>query len=76
MNKKNERKITVSMAAKLTGLSPQFIRVCLQFGKLDIGIATKYTGEHQYMYCIIPSKLAGYMGITTDTLYELIHEMR
>lgn len=52
-------KVTVKQAAKELGTSEQFIRICMQRGLIDLGIATKLTGS-KYTYLILRKKLDAY----------------
>lgn len=53
-------KITVAQAAKILGVSQQFIRLGLQRGELPIGSAVKTSSV--WTYHIIPKLLKNYMG--------------
>ena len=55
-------KITIAEAAKLMGVSQQFIRIGLQQGLFPFGCALKMSGG-RYTYLIIRNKLLEYMGI-------------
>lgn len=55
------KKITPAMVAEALGLQTQAIRVGLQQGKLDFGLAMKPTGR-QYIYIIYPEKIRAIVG--------------
>lgn len=57
-------KISVTQAAKLMGVSPQFVRVGLQRGTLPIGSAVKFK---QWAYYISPVLFEAYTGIKMPT---------
>lgn len=54
------RKITVSKAAKILGVSEQFVRIGLQREQLPIGTAVKMSTK--WSYHISPKLLAEYVG--------------
>ncbi len=60
--KTNAARIPVSEAAKLMGVSPQFVRVAMQQGILPIGMATRLTGG-KFTYYISPKLFEEYTGI-------------
>lgn len=53
--------ITVVNAARIMGVSPQFIRLGLQQGRLPIGAAVK-SSENRWVYDIREHLLIEYMG--------------
>lgn len=53
-------RISVSEAAKLLGVSPQFIRIGMQRGTLPIGAAVKMSSR--WTYWISMSKVEKYIG--------------
>ena len=55
-------KIKTAEAAAVMGSSPQFVRVGMQQGKLNIGDAIKMSSV--WTYNIIPAALAKRQGIT------------
>ena len=57
MDKNN---VSVAEAAKLMGVSQQFVRVGLQNGVLPFGCAVKMSSE--YTYYISKAKLIDYIG--------------
>lgn len=61
--KKNS--ITVTEAAELMGVSPQFVRVGLQKGILPFGYAVKVS-SNRYTYFISRQKFSESTGITED----------
>lgn len=65
-------KITPAMAAELAGKSAQFIRIGMQRNLLDppIGKALKLQGSEHYCYDIRPQKLAEYLGVTVEDMYQ------
>lgn len=58
-------KISVQKAAKLMGVSPQFIRIGLQRGLLPIGSAVKF--NKHWSYYISPAKFEQFTGIKMPT---------
>lgn len=66
------RKITPNQAAYIMGCSPQFIRVGLRRGLLDIGDAVKMSSV--WTYSISPGKLAARQGLTLDELERLVNQ--
>lgn len=58
-------KITVAQAAKLMGVSPQFIRIGLQRGLLPIGRAIKF--NKNWSYYISPAQFEAFTGIKMPT---------
>lgn len=63
---KEEIRLSVSKAAELMGVSPQYIRVGMQMGILPFGSAVKMSGE--YTYYISPVKFSEYTGISLDKI--------
>ena len=55
-------KITTAEAAEIIGASPQFVRVAMQRGVLNIGVAMKMPGSSQWTYNISPKLLEEYSG--------------
>lgn len=55
------RRISVAQAAKELGTSQQFVRIGLQRGVLNFGVAVKMNGN-RYTYHICESKLREYLG--------------
>lgn len=66
------KKITPDQAAMVMGCSPQFVRIGLQRGLLDIGDAVKMSSK--WTYNISPAKLAARQGISMDQLETVINE--
>lgn len=62
-------KLTVKQAAKLMGVSEQYIRIGLQRKELDIGVAVK-TSLNQWTYGISPAKVAAWAGMTLKEVRE------
>lgn len=58
-------RITVNEAAKLLGVSPQFIRLGLQRGELPIGSCVKMSSV--YTYHISKNMLDEYLGVAATT---------
>lgn len=56
-----KQRITVSEAAKILGVSPQFIRIAMQQKALDIGTCVKMSSVWTYHIC--PEKLKNYIGV-------------
>ena len=57
--------MTVTEAAELMGVSPQFVRVGLQKGVLPFGYAVKVS-SNRYTYFISRQKFSESTGITED----------
>lgn len=54
--------MTVLEASKLLGVSAQFLRVALQEGKYDFGVAVKLSPD-RWTYSICSHKLYAYLGV-------------
>jgi len=67
-------RIKTSEAAAIMGCSPQFVRVGMQQGKLNIGDAIKMSSV--WTYNIIPAALAKRQGMTLEELQKKIGEVR
>lgn len=67
-------KIKPIEAATIMGCSPQFVRVGLQQGKLNIGDAIKMSS--MWTYNISPALLAKRQGIAVEEIEKMIEEMR
>lgn len=67
-------KIKPAEAAMIMGCSPQFIRIGLQQGKLDIGNALKMSSI--WTYNISPAALARRQGMTLEELDEALSKIR
>lgn len=67
-------KIKPAEAAVIMGCSPQFVRVGLQQGKLNIGDAIKMSSI--WTYNISPAALAKRQGMTTEELDRALKEIR
>lgn len=67
-------KILPVEAAAVMGCSPQFIRVGLQQGRLNIGEAIKMSSI--WTYNISPALLAARQGMTIPELEAVIREYR
>lgn len=61
-------RITVNEAAKLLGVSSQFVRLGLKRGELPIGSAVKMSSV--YTYHISQQKLDEYLGIKNAALRQ------
>ena len=61
--------VSVLEAARIMGVSQQFVRVGLQQGILPFGCAIQIT-KKKYTYFISRAKLAEYVGIDEDTMVE------
>nr|DAP77946.1 MAG TPA: hypothetical protein [Caudoviricetes sp.] len=61
MEANSSNRISVEQAAKLLGASPQFIRIGLQQGMLDFGMAVKMS--RQWTYVITKQKFEEATGI-------------
>lgn len=60
-----KRKLSVTEAAELMNVGPQFVRVGLQKGILPIGTAMKVAGN-RYTYYISPKLFEEYTGIKVN----------
>lgn len=67
-------KILPTEAAAVMGCSPQYIRLGLQQGRLNIGDAIKMSSI--WTYNISPALLAARQGMTVDELERVIKERR
>ena len=56
-----ENRISVEQAAKLLGASPQFVRIGMQTGQLNMGVAVKISG--QWTYVVTKQKFEKTTGI-------------
>ena len=66
---KKKENVSVSAAALMLGVNPQTLRLCLQRGLYDFGVATKKTGR--YTYDINASKLYEYIKANKDAVDPL-----
>lgn len=57
-----DQKITIEQAARLMGVSKQFLRVGLQSGRLPFGYAVRIS-SNRFTYYISPKKFTEYTGI-------------
>lgn len=57
-----DNNIKPAEAADILGVSPQFVRVAMQQGKLNIGIAIQLPGFSSWAYQISAKLLADYTG--------------
>ena len=64
MEANSSNRISVEQAAKLLGASPQFIRIGLQQGKLDFGMAVKMS--RYWTYVITKQKFEEKTAIKVD----------
>lgn len=64
MEANSSNRISVEQAAKFLGASPQFIRIGLQQGKLDFGMAVKMS--RYWTYVITKQKFEEKTGIKVD----------
>ena len=58
--------MTPADVAKLFGVHPQFIRIGLQQGIFDFGVAMKKPGSTNYSYLIYPAKVYEKLGEQHD----------
>lgn len=63
-------RIKVQQAAELSGRAAQYIRIAMQRNLIDIGVAMRMPGAKKYYYDIRPQKLANYLGISVESMYE------
>lgn len=61
-DKLRDNNIKPAEAADILGVSPQFVRVAMQQGKLNIGIAIQLPGSSSWSYQISEKLLADYTG--------------
>lgn len=66
------KKIKPTDAARIMGCSPQFVRIAMQQGKLDIGSAVKMSS--MWTYNISPAALAKRQGLTLEELELKLNE--
>lgn len=66
-------RITTVQAAAVMGCSPQFVRIGMQRGVLDIGDAVKMSSI--WTYNISPVKLAARQGMTPEMLESAIERL-
>lgn len=62
------KRISVAEAAKIMGVSPQFIRIGLQRNLLPFGFATNMGGGCRYTYYINPKEFQEYLGLSKSWL--------
>ena len=63
------RNITTADAARLLGKNELTVRVMMQKGLLDIGIAELMPGNKRWTYFVSPKLLAEYLGCSVPELY-------
>ena len=61
----------LARVAKALNKSPQTIRVGLQLGKYDFGVAFKRPGSCYFSYTIYPQKVKDIIGIDLGPLEEV-----
>lgn len=66
---KKKENVSVSAAALMLGVNPQTLRICLQRGMYDFGIAIKKSGR--YVYDINAAKLYEYIKASKDAVEPL-----
>ncbi len=67
------RNVPVTVAARIMGKSPSFIRIGLQRGLLPFGVAFKTDEAHQqYDYYISPAQFAEFTGCALSELERAI----
>lgn len=62
----NGANVPVTVAARVMRKDPQFVRLCIERGLLDIGVAVKMEGSSRYDYYISPFKLWRETGYVYD----------
>lgn len=67
------KKVTPDQAAAVMGCSPQFVRVAMQQGELNIGTAVKMSSV--WTYNISPGQLAERQKITVKELEKMLEEI-
>ena len=70
--KRNTGKILTTEAAAILNMSPQFVRIAMQQGKLPIGTAVKMSSI--WTYNISGKLLADYSGKDVDKELEIIRK--
>ena len=68
-----KQRVSVEQAAKILGVSPQFVRVAMQQGALPIGVCIKMSSVWTYHIC--PEKLRQYLGYGKTTIEEKIEDI-
>lgn len=63
--RENKENVPVYIAAKIMGVSEQFVRVGLQSGSLPFGAAVKISGS-RYAYYISPQKFEDFTGVVYE----------
>lgn len=63
------RNITTSDVGRLLGKSDLTVRVMMQKGLLDIGVAELMPGNKRWTYFVSPNLLATYLGCSVPELY-------
>lgn len=66
------KKITPIEAGQIIGASPQFVRVAMQQGVINLGIALKMPGSRTWTYNISPNLLKEYVGRDINEELRLI----
>ena len=69
-------KILVSDVAKLIGKSELTVREGIKREYFDFGIAMQLPGSTRWNFTIFPAKVAEFLGISVEDLYERIGEVR
>lgn len=73
--RENKENVPVYIAAKIMGVSEQFVRVGLQSGSLPFGAAVKISGS-RYAYYISPQKFEDFTGVTYENTGNWLWFMR
>lgn len=68
--------MTIKEAATIMGASEQFVRTCINQGRLDIGASAKLGNSGRHTYVIVQSKFAKFMGITLEELERRLNAIR
>ena len=69
-------KILTADVAKLIGKSELTIREGIRREYFDFGIAMQLPGSKRYNFTILPAKLAEFLGISVEELYQRVSEVR
>lgn len=69
-------KISPTEAAALMGKSTLFVYEAMRRDVLDIGVAMQLPGSTRWTYSISPTKLANYLGVDVEMLFERLSEIR
>ena len=69
----SSKRISVAEAAKIMGVSPQFVRIGLQRNLLPFGFATNMGGGCRYTYYINPKEFQEYLGLNNANQIQTVN---